>query len=557
MSKEKLLGYLDEAENILEQNQIANDILQPRFSERRKDLENFSAKILFVGEFSAGKSALLNSFLGDEEILRENIAPETAVAAELLYGSPEKIICVNENGQQRECSFQDRDKISSRDCSKCVYFLDNVRLKKLNDLIPVDMPGFDSGIEAHNKALMQYLGDAAAYVFVVDLEKGTVGQSSLDFLDEIRQYSNSIAFVLTKRDKLSPSDVEKVTQNIETTLENVLGEMPPVIVTSIRDSDCGEKLADLLGKFSADELLMQKFGDKIILLFKQSIQSMEMQLSALEFNSHDIDREIQNQERQKDSVAASMQREKKNLHNSLQNEVPQKILQDVENALRSQIGALIHSARQGNEAFNSAVNNIIRPVILQSTQRNIDASFENYIDEIINRDDSLNPDEAENKIRKTFDAVKGIAESGKVFAKAKKYKDMYQIFSTGLALTTSVVAPWLELIIIFLPNIIGVLNDLIGRSKEEKLRSCIEYEIIPQICEKLRPEIREALSRVEEERLAEIEDEFQSTLDNEINALQQLKAQKEQHLMNVDRKKADLSQGIDRLKEIVAEIENA
>lgn len=196
MNKAKLIGCLDEAEDILNRNQVANDILKPRFSERRKDVENFSAKILFVGGFSAGKSALLNSFLGDEEILRENISPETAVAAELLYGSPERIICVNENGTQRECPIQDRDKISAHDCVKCVYFLDNVRLKKLNDLIPVDMPGFGSGIEAHNKVLMQYLGDAAAYVFVVDLNEGTVGQSSLDFLDEIKQYSDSIRLPL-------------------------------------------------------------------------------------------------------------------------------------------------------------------------------------------------------------------------------------------------------------------------------------------------------------------------------------------------------------------------
>ena len=48
---------------------------------------------------------------------------------------------------------------------------------------------------------MQYVGDAAAYVFVVDLEKGTIGQSSLDFLYELKEYSNSIAFVLTKQDK--------------------------------------------------------------------------------------------------------------------------------------------------------------------------------------------------------------------------------------------------------------------------------------------------------------------------------------------------------------------
>ena len=559
MNKSALIRYLDEAEEILTCNQAENDVLQPRFAERRKSIEEFSAKILFVGEFSAGKSALLNSFLGDEDILREDIPPETAVSAELVYSLSEKIICVKESGENYECALRDAEKISVKDYAKCIYCLNNERLKDIADLIPVDMPGFNSGIEAHNKALLQYLGDAAAYVFVVNLEKGAVGQSTLDFLNEIKEYSPSIAFVLTKRDKLSPSDVEKVTRNIKATLEEAFGKSFPVLVTSKHDSDCGEKLAALLKNFSVDELLLQKLGNKILALLRQSVQTLEMQLSALEFNSHDLDLAIRNQEQKKDSVILSMKREKKRLHETLQREVPNKILRDVETGLKNQMGTLVYSAQQGGTAFNSAVNDIIRPIILQSTQQNIDASFDNYIGAIVNlsKHEPIDADKAEGQIRKATEALKVIAEGGKIFAKIKKYKGMYRMFSTGMALTTSVAAPWLELIIIFLPDIIGALNNLLGRSKEEKLRECIEREVIPQICEKLRPEIREALLRVEDERLTEIEDEFQVTLDNEISALQRLKDEKEDRLTDVEQKKAELSAGIRRVEEIIGEIEQA
>ena len=559
MNKSALIRYLDEAEEILTCNQAENDVLQPRFAERRKSIEEFSAKILFVGEFSAGKSALLNSFLGDEDILREDIPPETAVSAELVYSLSEKIICVKESGENYECALRDAEKISVKDYAKCIYCLNNERLKDIADLLPVDMPGFNSGIEAHNKALLQYLGDAAAYVFVVNLEKGAVGQSTLDFLNEIKEYSPSIAFVLTKRDKLSPSDVEKVTRNIKATLEEAFGKSFPVLVTSKHDSDCGEKLAALLKNFSVDELLLQKLGNKILALLRQSVQTLEMQLSALEFNSHDLDLAIRNQEQKKDSVILSMKREKKRLHETLQREVPNKILRDVETGLKNQMGTLVYSAQQGGTAFNSAVNDIIRPIILQSTQQNIDASFDNYIGAIVNlsKHEPIDADKAEGQIRKATEALKVIAEGGKIFAKIKKYKGMYRMFSTGMALTTSVAAPWLELIIIFLPDIIGALNNLLGRSKEEKLRECIEREVIPQICEKLRPEIREALLRVEDERLTEIEDEFQVTLDNEISALQRLKDEKEDRLTDVEQKKAELSAGIRRVEEIIGEIEQA
>lgn len=39
MKKIDLIKYLDEAENILTDNQIENDILQARFSERKKKRE--------------------------------------------------------------------------------------------------------------------------------------------------------------------------------------------------------------------------------------------------------------------------------------------------------------------------------------------------------------------------------------------------------------------------------------------------------------------------------------------------------------------------------------
>ena len=99
MNKYDLLQSLTETAEILNSNDVEFDILQPRFELHEEAIKNFSANILIVGGFSAGKSALLNSLLGNEEILTENISPETAIATELIYGSEEKIIRVKENGE--------------------------------------------------------------------------------------------------------------------------------------------------------------------------------------------------------------------------------------------------------------------------------------------------------------------------------------------------------------------------------------------------------------------------------------------------------------------------
>ena len=557
VDKMELCGILDEAADILRANAVGEETVQRKMLEQRKTVENFVANILVVGGFSAGKSAMLNAFLGEEEILPENINPETAVATEIVYGVEEKVVRVAQDGKQISCDFADLAGTNPEGFSKYVYVLNRSQLKDLHDLVLVDMPGFDSGIEAHNRALMQYIAEAAAYVFVIDLTKGTVGQSALDFLSEIREYSNSIAFVLTKADKMTPANIEAVQMGIGDTLCGVLGRKPELLVLSNREADAQAKIAALLRRFSPDELLMQKHGGKIALLLHQALGAMEVQLSAADFDSKDMDMAIVRQERKKEAVLQKMQSERKKLQEDLEINVPTKILRDVEEALRSNITLLTNSAKQGNESFVAAVNNILRPVFMQSTQQHIEATFDDYLGIINQFQEKQGVDIAgvSDKLFSAVNSVKVIAEKGQIFAKAQNFTKMYRVFSIGAALATNVIAPWLEFIIIFAPDILSVVNRFMERSKEEKLQNHIEREAIPRICESLRPEIRQALLRVEEEKSAEIESAFEATVDSEIQALTNLKEEKEQRGIDVEQKKESLERGIERLKTMLQMIE--
>ena len=69
------------------------------------ELDKFVLKILFVGSFSAGKSALINAML-QRELLEENQRPETAIASELLFDNEEYIEAVYET----KCDISLKDK---------------------------------------------------------------------------------------------------------------------------------------------------------------------------------------------------------------------------------------------------------------------------------------------------------------------------------------------------------------------------------------------------------------------------------------------------------------
>ena len=178
---------------------------------------DYCAHILVVGSFSAGKSALLNKYIG-KSVLEESQAPETAFATELKFSENERLVAEYIDGTKIEnLDFNvlksDADKISNLIC-----YVNSENIKLHPDYIMVDTPGFDSGVERHNKALIKYIPQGTAYILVIDSDKGTLSESTLNFLKEVNCYSNDIGIIINKCDKKIPTEVEKVKNHIKNML---------------------------------------------------------------------------------------------------------------------------------------------------------------------------------------------------------------------------------------------------------------------------------------------------------------------------------------------------
>ena len=172
---------------------------------------NYKEHILMIGGYSAGKSALLNKYIG-KNILKENQQPETDIATELYFSENEKIIANLLNGEKKEISSLKNIDI---DTTKNIeYYINSGNINEQSDYILVDTPGFDSGIEKHNKALMQYIDYKTAFIVAIDCEKGTISESVLKFINEISNYSMDIAIIINKCDKKIEEEVQKVKEHI-------------------------------------------------------------------------------------------------------------------------------------------------------------------------------------------------------------------------------------------------------------------------------------------------------------------------------------------------------
>lgn len=167
----------------------------------RSAKDSFDIKLMLVGHFSAGKSALLNGLIERPGFLKESQLPQTAVATELRYDHNECAFAYRHSGDKEQLTEQATsapDKYSHLE-----YRLASPGLQEISDYTVVDTPGFDSGVEAHAKALAGYIGMGSAYIMVVDQEKGGIDETTLRFIEEISQYSSQIAVLINKCDKIT------------------------------------------------------------------------------------------------------------------------------------------------------------------------------------------------------------------------------------------------------------------------------------------------------------------------------------------------------------------
>jgi predicted GTPase len=185
-----------------------------RVSAARERLERGTFVLAVVGEFSSGKSFLLNALLGKfrfesiagrEQIgglLATDINPSTATITELEYAPQSEAYAYHNDGREERIPL---DRLSQfvatkdeRDApSRVVVKVDSPFLSR--GFTVADTPGLASINPAHRRATLQFLPGADAVLYLIDTQQPfTEGDAS--FLDIIRQHLDTIFIVQTKID---------------------------------------------------------------------------------------------------------------------------------------------------------------------------------------------------------------------------------------------------------------------------------------------------------------------------------------------------------------------
>ena len=519
------LEYLKDVESKLNTIEISDEVKEI-FSivNLEESIRKQELIIPIVGAFSAGKSSLINSFLGDE-ILPVGITPETSLATELRYeiSGNERIEAVKADSTFDTFKVEEINNIGEY-ASKYKFlrlYLSNDKLAGIKPLIIVDMPGFESPLDLHYKAITEYLDKGVHYIVLTNIEDGTITRSMIRQLEIIKEYKRDFSFFLSKSNLRPKGDVDDVIVSLQEIISDTL-DLDKTIIPI--DDNGGESLKKILNQINPEELFKSLFVDSLKDLYYSISDAMNTTISALGESKEDNKKSLDELARSIESINQKREELIGNAKEEYSNINITRIIDNVGREITNSIEELITIAISGGEeALFSAISEIVRSALIS----NIKITMSDIGDEIVDAfsldlselhglDTSsvLSSDFIENIAGGTKEmlqrAIKGLGN----IANINRNKGLYKSITSILAITTSIVAPLIEVVIVFLPEILDMLFSSIQKQKQkEKIKEAIFTIIIPSIKRKL----RETLPGIFNTQLDVLINNISDNLEEEIN----------------------------------------
>lgn len=220
-----------------------------------RDLAAREATLVVMGEFGAGKSSLLNAYLGELALLPVDAYVSTRVVTSIRWGEPENVVVTlaGPDGSAREERTVSRTQLPGYLCEAVVaegrgeadgdrvlsvsITTPNPRLR--NGLALIDTPGIGGVHRGHTAAALAVLPQASAVIYLVPADE-KVRPSELAFISHVARSLDAercperLIFAMTKAD--STPDPEAALSEAREQLTAVPGVSPhcPVVAVSAR-----------------------------------------------------------------------------------------------------------------------------------------------------------------------------------------------------------------------------------------------------------------------------------------------------------------------------------
>ncbi|WRA32960.1 dynamin family protein [Helicobacter pylori] len=491
-----------------------------------------------VGNFSAGKSTLLNRFLGSS-VLPTGITPETSLATELHYSANERIEAFSNNDEKAE-SFELNEqsfeviKKNAAEYSYLKVYLNNEALKNSAPLVFVDMPGFDSPISSHTHAILEYLERGVHFVILTSVEEGNLTKRMVRELKNLLEFDKGLSFILSKTNLRTPSQVEEISHYIEEQLQDHL-DLTTHLIHSNKDNNALLEVAD---KIDAEKLFSALYLKRLKFLNSQLQNSLKSVIKNFDYSKEKALEEIQALDLSVKDIEKTYEKLRANLEEEYSSVAVGSVVKKVVEEIREQKSYLASLTNKPNE-FNSEIESIMQQSLIKNAKLEIEKINLSFSKDFCAEFASLNNTQLSSGF--SVNLEHGLELGINALAKNPVTRPFVLILQ-GLK-------PLLKELLILLPNIIA--SFFRNEEKERaKLENLIEVKVIPEVQYKLKKVLPGLFNEALQNSLKGLKDRCELEITHKKQEIALAQTEKEKHLNDLENQKQILENKINALSDL-------
>lgn len=347
------------------------------------ELPEFRVTAPLVGGFSTGKSSLINAVIG-EKLLSTDITPETAVPTEITNGSDTAVIVSDGKETIVPLSQFDSKQLAAEYNSLVKIRTSNPFFAQIPSVKLVDMPGFDSGFEVHNRAIDEYMPRSLAYILTIAADEGTLRESIITFLNELKLYDVPVYVVITKSAKVESETLEALKSHIAETVRRFLKvDDVKIAVTNAKGKNIdteGFKAFLLELQSRSEKLRDDYFGKKLTAACAEIEKYLNDRLNHSDMSLEDLKLQREQVQHNISELEQNVERERQRFESQIRSGIDQiksRITSDLGSA-KSSIESMLLS---GGDVCDK-VNTIIRNAVAAGIQGDVEPKIRRYIQHV-------------------------------------------------------------------------------------------------------------------------------------------------------------------------------
>lgn len=208
--------------------------------ERKHWIKNKTV-IAFIGQFSAGKTSIVNRILSngdqaDTVKLPVSSKATTAIPTYISYTEKFDSTFISPNDDHKAIdkeTFQmvEKEMLEKVNISPLIkYFVIGYKNDNLQDLSILDTPGFSSNDQEDSERTIEVVNEADALFWVVDVNNGELNRNSIQTIQ--KNLKKPLYIIINKTDTKSPNEVKQVVEQIRKTATNAALKVKEIITFS-------------------------------------------------------------------------------------------------------------------------------------------------------------------------------------------------------------------------------------------------------------------------------------------------------------------------------------